>query len=186
MILTNDIHKGVVLKLDGQLFLVTEFQHVNPGKGGAFVRTKLKNLTTNLVLEKTFRSSEKFEDVQIERRKVQFLYDADGFFTFMDNETYEQYSLPEEEIGNAKDYLQENMTAELEIYDEKPINLNMPNFVEMEIVHTEPGLKGDSVSNTMKPAEIETGATVMVPLFVNIGDKIKIDTRNNSYVERVK
>lgn len=186
MILSQNIRKGLVLKIDNQLFSVSYAQHVNPGKGGAFVRTKLKNLSNGLVTEKTIRSGEKIENAEIEKRKMQYLYSADGQFHFMDNNNYEQYPMDEDDVGDASQYLTENMEVDMELYEGKPINLIMPNFVVLEVTFTEPGLKGDTVSNTTKPATLETGASVQVPLFVNQGEKIKVDTRSNTYIERVK
>ena len=185
MILVNEIHKGVVLKIEDELFLVVEFQHVNPGKGGAFVRTKLKNLATGAVIEKTFRSGDKVEDAEIDERKATFLYHDNQTYTFMDTENYEQYILSKEEVGESSQWLKENMEVKIELYNNKPISLIMPNFVELKVTHTEPGVKGDTVSGATKPAIVETGARVMVPLFVEQEDIIKVDTRTGEYIERV-
>lgn len=185
MILVNDIHKGVVLKLEGQLFLVVEFQHVNPGKGGAFVRTKLKNITTGAVVEKTFRSGDKLEDAEIDKRKTTYLYTDGETYTFMDTQNYEQYVLDAGIVGDAKDFLKENMEVDIELHEGRPITLILPNFVQLRVTETEPGVKGDTVSGATKPAIVETGARIMVPLFVNQGDLIKVDTRTGEYIERV-
>jgi elongation factor P len=185
MILVNDIHKGVVLKIENQLYLVAEFQHINPGKGGAFVRTKLKSLATNAVLEKTFRSGDKVEDADIDKRKTTYLYHDDDTFTFMDTHNFEQYTLPKDEVGDSSNYLLENMAVEIELYEGKPISLLLPNFVQLKVVETERGVKGDTVSGATKPAIVETGARIMVPLFVNQGDILKVDTRSGEYIERI-
>ena len=184
MIACSEVKKGVVLKIDNVLYTVIEFQRIQPGKGGAFVRMKLKNIMTGLNVEKSYRTEEKLEDVYIEGRKAQFLYHADNIYTFMDTNNYEQYTLSESDVGDAKQYLKEQMIIEMEFYEGKPIIIITPTFVQLAIAKTEPGMKGDTVSSTMKPATLETGATVLVPLFINIGDVIKVDTRDNSYVER--
>jgi len=185
MILVNDIHKGVVLKLEGQLHLVVEFQHVNPGKGGGFVRTKLKNIFTQGVTEKTFRSGDKLEDAEIEERKATYQYHDPDSYNFMDNENYEQYTLSADDVGESKNYLKENMIVTIELYENKPISLLLPNFVELKITQSDPGVRGDTVSGAMKPATMETGLVVQIPLFVSQGEVIKIDTRSGAYVERV-
>ena len=185
MISASDVKKGIVLKTDNTLYTVVNFQRVQPGKGGAFVKMKLKNLTTGFNIEKTYRVEEKLEDVRIENRKAQFLYKADNLYTFMDTENYEQYTLSESDIGDTKLYLKEQMQIEIEFYENKPIAVFTPIFVELAVTKTEPGMKGDTVSSTMKPATLQSGATILVPLFINIGDVIKVDTRDNSYVERL-
>lgn len=184
MIDTNSIHKGVVLKLEGNLWVVVEFQHVNPGKGGAFVRTKLKNVTTGQVMEKTFRSGDKVEDAEIDERKATFQY-SDDMFHFMDVHNFEQYALPEDVVGTDKQWLKENMEVNIEIYEGRPITLIMPNFVILKVTSSENWVKGDTVSGAMKPVTVETGATVTVPLFIKQDEMVKIDTRTGEYVERV-
>ena len=185
MATTNDLKNGLVLNLDNQLWQVLEFQHVKPGKGGAFVRTKLKNAHTGAVIDRTFRSGDKVEEVRLERREMQFLY-ADGeTYHFMDAETYEQSEITADTIGKAANLLKENETAFVLIALGKPISVDLPTFVSLQITHTEPGIKGDTATGAAKPATLETGAVVTVPLFVNQGDTLKIDTRTGEYVERL-
>ncbi len=186
MISANDLRKGTVIKLENELYSVTEHQHVKPGKGGAFVRTKLRLLKKNNIVEMTFRSEEKIEDAYLERRKVQYLYEDGDNIVIMDSETYEQEHIPKEVINDAMNYLKEGMDIEVELYEGQIINLYPPMFVELEITFTEPGLKGDTVGGATKPATVETGYTLQVPLFVNNNEKIKIDTRSGEYVERVR
>lgn len=185
MIDANDLRYGIVIKNENKLYLVIETQHVKPGKGPAYVKAKLKNFLEGNVIEKTFRSNEKIEDVYIERRNMQFLYKSGNEYTFMDNKTYEQITLTEEMIGDASKFLKEGMNVDIQFYNENPISVVLPTFVELKVVSTEPGVKGDTVSSPTKPATLETGVTVMVPLFINEGDIIKIDTRTNTYIERV-
>jgi elongation factor P len=184
MISTNDFKNGMAIEYDGELLEVIYFQHVKPGKGGAFVRTKLKNLLTGAIFEKTFRAGEKVEQAILETKKVQFLY-KDEHYIFMDTSTYEQYSLDEQQIGDKKYYLQENMELTVVFYKGKAISIELPTFIEAKVVKTEPGVKGDTVSSSFKPAEIETGAKVQVPLFIEIGDVIRVDTRTGEYITRV-
>jgi len=185
---TADFRNGMCIKYNNDLFSIVEFQHVKPGKGPAFVRTKLKSVTTGKVIENTFSSGAKVETARIERRPYQFLYNDDLGFHFMHKETFEQFSIQEDLITYPK-LLKESEEVEILFHDETetPLRVELPQFVEMEITYTEPGVKGDTTSTTaLKPATIETGAEVKVPLFINNGDKIKIDTRDCSYVERVK
>ena len=185
---TADFRNGMCIKYNNDLFTIVEFQHVKPGKGPAFVRTKLKSVTTGKVIENTFSSGAKVETARIERRPYQFLYNDDLGFHFMHTETFEQLTLQEDLIPYPK-LLKENQEVEVMFHDETetPLRCELPPFVEMDITYTEPGVKGDTTSTTaLKPATIETGAEVKVPLFVNNGDRIKIDTRDFSYVERVK
>ena len=174
------------MRLDGDIFTIVEFQHVKPGKGGGFVRTKLKNLDSGAVVERTFRSGDKVEAVRIEKREMQYLYseDEDQYY-FMDTETYEQTAIGKTLMGETTAFLLENATAFVLVTDDKPIGVELPNFVELTVTTTEPGVKGDTATNAVKPATLETGAVVSVPLFVNQGDKLKIDTRTGQYVERV-
>jgi len=162
-----------------------EFQHVKPGKGSAFVRTKLKNVQTGAVIDRTFRSGDKVEEVRLEKRQMQYLYAEGDIYHFMDAETYEQLGIPAGTVGEAAHFLKENETAYVLIALEKPIGVELPKFVELAVVHTEPGVKGDTATGAVKPATLETGAVVNVPLFVNQGDVLKIDTRTGDYVERV-
>lgn len=184
---TSDFRNGLIIKFKNDLYTITEFQHVKPGKGGAFVRTMLKNMRTGRVLDNTFRSGESVEIVRVERRKYQFLFREAMGMVLMDNETYEQLTVPQETFGDADKYLKEGDEVELLLDDnEKIITAEAPIFVVLEVVETEPGYKGDTATNTLKPATLETGAVVNVPLFVGIGEKIKVDTRTGDYVERVK
>lgn len=183
---TSDIKKGLKITMDGAPFVVVEFQFVKPGKGQAFTRTKLKNMITGAVLDKTFKSGEKLEKADLESREMQFLYRDGPMFVFMDNQNYEQIQLSEDDIGDNKFYLLDGMTVDILMYGEKPIDVTPPTFVELAITETEPGFKGDTSGNTTKPAIVETGLKVNVPLFVTMEDVLKIDTRTGEYVERVK
>jgi len=183
---TSDIKKGLKIVMDGQPYTVTEFQFVKPGKGQAFTRTKLKNLITGSVLEKTFKTGEKLEPADVEERQMQYLYPEGDAWVFMDTQTYDQMQLREEQLAETKDYLQDGMQVDVLLYQGRPIGVTPPIFVEMTVTETEPGFKGDTTSNVTKPAKTETGLTVNVPLFVNEGDVLKIDTRTGEYVERVK
>ena len=173
--------------MNNDIYSVVEFQHVKPGKGNAFVRTKIKSLRTGKVLDHTFSAGHKINSVRVERRKFQFLYKDDMGYHFMDNETYEQLSLQEEMIDNTG-MLKEGVEIEILFHAEKeiPLTAELPQFIVFEVTYTEPGVKGDTATNTLKPATIETGAEVRVPLFINIGEKIKVDTKSGTYVERAK
>lgn len=184
---TSDFRNGLIIKFKNDLYTITEFQHVKPGKGGAFVRTTLKNMKSGKVLDNTFRSGESVDVVRVERRKYQFLYRESAGFVIMDNETYEQLTIPEEQFGTGSKYMKEGMEVELLVDDEdKIVTVEIPLFVELEVTQTEPGFRGDTATNVMKPATLETGAEISVPLFINEGDVLKIDTRDDRYVERVK
>ncbi len=184
---TSDIRKGLCIEHNNDLWSIVEFQHVKPGKGAAFVRTKLKSLSHGRVVDHTFSAGHKIYPVRIERRKFQYLYNDDLGYHFMDNDTYEQTMMEEKLIENPK-LLTEGMQVDILFHAEKeiPLNLEMPQYVVLEVTYTEPGVKGDTATNTLKPATLETGAEVKVPLFVNVGDKVKVDTASSSYVERVK
>ena len=185
---TADFRNGMTIKYNNDFYTIVEFQHVKPGKGAAFVRTKLKSVTTGKVIENTFPSGAKVEEVRIERRAYQFLYNDDLGFHFMHTGTFEQITLPRELINNPK-LLKENQEVEILFHDEteSPIRCELPQFVELEVEYTEPGVKGDTTSTTaLKPAKLETGAEIKVPLFINTGENIKVDTRDSSYVERIK
>ncbi|MBS3769268.1 MAG: elongation factor P [Bacteroidales bacterium] len=185
---TADFRNGMVIKYNNDFYTIVEFQHVKPGKGAAFVRTKLKSVTTGKVLENTFSAGAKVETARIERRPYQFLYNDELGYHFMHTETFEQITLPEDHINNPR-LLKENQQVEILFHDESetPIRCELPQFVEMEVDYTEPGVKGDTTSTTaLKPATLETGAEIKVPLFINTGEKIKVDTRDSSYVERIK
>ena len=184
MISTSDFKNGMTIELDNQLYKILYFQHVKPGKGGAFVRTKLKDLNTGTIIDKTFRAGEKMEQAILETKRMQYLY-KDQHYNFMDTSTYEQIQLSENVLEDQKDYLLENMEIAVVFYKGKPISIELPITIETKVVKTDPGLKGDTVSSSFKPAVIETGAKVMVPLFINTGDVIKIDTRNGEYLTRV-
>ncbi len=183
---TSDFRNGLVLKMDGDLFTIVEFQHVKPGKGGAFVRTKLKNFKTGRVLERTFRSGEKVEDVRIERKDMQFLYNNGDEFIFMDNENYEQVPAGKDIIGDASKFMIDGMNVTLMFHNSAPIGVELPIFVQLVIEKTDPGVRGDTASGGSKPAILQTGAVIQVPLFLEEGEKVKVDTRSGEYVERVK
>ncbi|MFN8186754.1 MAG: elongation factor P [Gaiellales bacterium] len=182
---TAQFKNGMHIELDGQVWKIVEFQHVKPGKGGAFVRTKLKNAGTGSVVEKTFRAGEKMPRVHTETKTVQYLYDAGDEVVFMDAETFEQISLPHAEVEEELAFLQPSSSVMLLTLDGTPSGIELPTSVELAVAETEPGVKGDTVSNVTKPATLETGAVVQVPLFVNIGDRIKVDTRERRYISRV-
>jgi elongation factor P len=183
---TSDFRNGMSIELDGEIFTIVEFQHVKPGKGGAFVRTKLKNVKTGATIDKTFRAGEKMEQAILERKPMSYLYSSDGEHFFMDMETYDQVSLPGAVLGDGARYLKENTEVQMLMHKERIIGADVPFFMELEVTDTDPGIRGDTASGGSKPATLETGAVVNVPLFVNIGDRIKVDTRNNQYLERVK
>lgn len=187
MATTTDIKNGMCLDIDGQYYFVTEFLHVKPGKGPAFVRTKMKNVVTGRTLDRTFNSGIRIEEVRIERREYQYLYKDEMGFNFMNNEDYEQVSV-NKDIINGVDFLKEGMICEVVTHaaSETILYVDLPLQVALQVSYTEPGLKGDTATNATKPATLETGATVRVPLFINDGEIIKVDTRNGSYVERVK
>ena len=181
---TNDLKNGMALDLPEGLVNVVEFQHVKPGKGGAFVRTKLKNVRTGAVLDRTFRADEKVPLAVIDKREMQFLYREGTDYVFMDNESYDQLHVPAESVGNAVNYLKEGDSAVLPMYNSEIIGVDLPAAVELEIRETEPGIQGDRVSGARKPATLETGLVVQVPLFVEPGEKIKVDTRTGDYLAR--
>lgn len=183
---TSDFRTGLIIKFKNDLYTVVEFQHVKPGKGGAFVRSTLKNLKTGKVLDNTFRAGEGIEIVRVERRKYQYLYREGNFLVCMDNDTYEQINIPIEFFGDGVDYLKESEEVDILFNGEEIINVEIPIFVNLKVVETEPGFKGDTATGATKSAKLETGATVNVPLFINESDVLKIDTRVGGYVERVK
>ncbi|CAJ1499423.1 elongation factor P [[Mycobacterium] kokjensenii] len=182
---TADFKNGLVLVIDGQLWQITEFQHVKPGKGPAFVRTKLKNVVSGKVVDKTYNAGVKVETATVDRRDATYLYRDGNDFVFMDSEDYEQHPLPEALVGDAANYLLESMLVQIAFHNGVPLYLEMPVSVELEVTHTEPGLQGDRSSAGTKPATVETGAQINVPLFINTGDRLKIDTRDGSYLGRV-
>src|SRR5262245_54939177 len=181
---TNNFRNGMHIALDGQNWRIVEFQHVKPGKGGAFVRTKLKAIDSGAVVDKTFRAGEKFPRVHTEVKNVQYLYDDGSDAHFMDQETYDQFTLPRGSVAEALDYLQPSSTVQMLTVDGDLAGVQMPASVELAVTDTEPGVKGDTVSNVTKPATLETGAVVQVPLFVNVGDRIKVDPREARYISR--
>lgn len=183
---TSDIRKGLKIQIDGTPFAVVDFQFVKPGKGVAFTRTKLRNMMTGAVIERTYRSGEKLEPANLEERQMQFLYVEGNMYVFMDTTTYDQIQLNEEQLGDNRYYLKDGIMVDVLLFDQNAIGVTPPNFVELEVISTEPGFKGDTSSGGTKPAKLETGLEVNVPLFVNQGEILKIDTRTASYTERVK
>jgi elongation factor P len=182
---TSDFKNGLVLNIEGQLWNIIEFQHVKPGKGPAFVRTKLKNVLSGKVVDKTFNAGVKVEVATVDRRDMTYLYHDGSDYVFMDGDTYDQHSISEATIGDSARFLLENMTAQVAIHDGAPLYVELPVTVELEVKHTDPGLQGDRSTGGTKPATLETGAEVQVPLFINTGDKLKIDSRDGNYLGRV-
>lgn len=183
---TAEFRNGLKLEIDGEPYVIVEFQHVKPGKGGAFVRTKIKSLRTGNVIDRTYRSGEKVDVPELEEKTMQYLYAADKDRIFMDTSSYEQMSMSEQQLGDSINYLKENMEIKVLYYKGQPINIDVPMFVELAIAKTEPGVRGDTASGGSKPATLETGAAVKVPFYLNEGDVIKIDTRTGTFIERVK
>ena len=185
MISSNDFRNGVTIVIEGQLWTVIEFLHVKPGKGSAFVRTRLKNVKSGATVERTFRAGEKLERATVDNRDMQMLYNDDEGFHFMDVETFENTTLQRDLIGDPADFLKDGMRVQVQFHDGTPIGIDLPAHVELKVEETDPGFKGDTATGTTKPAKLETGSTVQVPLFVNPGDMIKIDTRDRRYIGRV-
>ena len=185
MATTNDLKNGLVLNIDGQLWTVVEFQHVKPGKGGAFVRTKLKNILSGKVVDRTFNAGVKVETANVDKRAMQYLYRDGGDWVFMDSSTFDQVAVPDETVGEVSNYLLENQEAVVATHDGQPLYVELPASVELVITYTEPGLQGDRSTGGTKPATLETGATIAVPLFIEAGTKVKVDTRDGSYLGRV-
>jgi elongation factor P len=183
---TSDFKNGLSFILDNDIFQIIEFQHVKPGKGPAFVRTKLRNLRTGATIDKTFRAGEKMEQAILERKKMTFLYHQDNEYIFMDPDSYDQVAVPTAVLGPTVKYLKDNTEVEVSRHNDRVIAAELPMSMEFEVAQTDPGLKGDTASGGSKPATLETGAVVNVPLFINIGDKIRVDTRTDSYLERVR
>jgi elongation factor P len=181
---TNQFRNGMHIELDGSVWRIVEFQHVKPGKGGAFVRTKVKSLDSGSVVDRTFRAGEKFPRVHTEVKNVQYLYDSGDEVVFMDEETFEQFGLPRSSVEDELAFLQPSSTVQMLTVDGRPGGIQMPSSVELAVAETEPGVKGDTVSNVTKPATLETGAVVNVPLFVNVGDRIKVDPKEKRYISR--
>ena len=182
---TSDFRNGLIMRMEGRLYAIVEFQHVKPGKGGAFVRTKLKKIPEGAVIDKTFRAGEKIDTVRVERHTYQYLYRNDDLYYVMDLETYNQFPLAKELLEDLLPYLKESMEISVLLDGETPIAAELPTFVELEVTETEPGLRGDTAQGGSKPAKLETGATVTVPLFIELGDVLKVDTRTGKYIERV-
>jgi len=185
LISTNDFQTGLTIELDGDLYKIVNYDHVKPGKGGAFVQTELKNLDTGSTITKRFRSGEKVNKAYIETKPYQFLYRSGDNYVFMDNETYEQINLSQDRLGQATEYLKENQEIELELYEEEVIGVNIPDTVELAVADAPPAIRGNTVSGGSKVVTLETGAEVKVPLFIEAGDILKIDTRSGEYIERV-
>ena len=185
MATTNDLKNGIVLKIDGQLWTVIEFQHVKPGKGGAFVRTKLKNVLSGKVVDKTFNAGLKVETANVDKRDMQYLYKEGSDFVFMDTDTYDQIHLSEAVVGDAAQYMLENQDAVVALHDGNPLYIELPVTVELVVQYTEPGLQGDRSTGGTKPATLETGAEIQVPLFITTGERVKVDTRDGSYLGRI-
>lgn len=186
MISTNDFRTGVVVQLDGDLYAVVQSAHVKRGRGSAYVRAKVRNLKTGAITERTFNAGERVPLVYLERKMMQYLYHQGGQYIVMDNETYEQLSLSGNLLGDAVNYLRDNTAVTVVFYEDRPIAVELPNAVELAVVETSPSLRGDTVSGSSKPARLETGLSVQVPFFVNVGDRVRIDTRTGEYLERVK
>ena len=182
---TAQFRKNLKIEIDGEPFTIVDFQHVKPGKGGAFVRTKVKSLLTGRVLDITFRSGEKVDVPDLEEKKMQYLYQDVNGYCFMDTETFEQMTLSADQIGDALGYLKENVEVEVLFHNGSPIGIELPMFMELEVVETDPGLKGNTASGGSKPAKLETGVTIQVPLFISVGEVVKVDTRTGEYIERV-
>jgi len=183
---TSQFRNGLKIELEGEPFVIVEFQHIKPGKGGAFVRTKLKSLKSGSVLQKTFTAGDRVDTPNLEEREMQYLYRSDDGYCFMDTSSFEQLFLTEAQVGEARSFLQENVTATVLFHNDAAVGVTLPIFVQIPIVQTEPGVRGDTASGGTKPAKLATGAVVQVPFFLDVGDVIKVDTRTGEYVERVK
>lgn len=185
MVSAGDFKKGVTLMINNEIYLILDFQHVKPGKGAAFVRAKIKNVKSGAIKEDTFNPSDKFPKAHIETKEMQYLYNDGELYYFMDTETYDQIPLNFEQVAEAMKFIRENDMASMRFHEGKPFEVSPPNFVELEVTETEPGMKGDTATGATKQATVETGTVVLVPLFINIGDKLKIDTRTGEYLSRV-
>jgi elongation factor P len=181
----NQFKRGMKILVDGEPYSVVEYLHIKMGRGGANVRTKMKSLLTGNVIERTFKSDEKLSQPDFEEKQMQYLYNDGENYYFMDNETYEQIQLSADDVGDAALFMPENITVNILVFNQKPVGIQLPNFVELEVVETDPGLKGDTVSGGTKPAKLSTGGVINVPLFINEGDVLKIDTRDGTYIERI-
>jgi elongation factor P len=183
---TSDFKRGLKIELDGAPYVIVDFQHVKPGKGGAFIRTKLKNLLTGRVLDQTFRSGERVKRPDLMEREMQYLYREGDRFCLMDNENYEQIMLTEEQVGEVRLYLTDNLDVKVLFFNQQPVAVEVPTFVELEVTQTEPGVRGDTATGGTKPATMVSGVTIQVPLFINEGDRVRVDTRTGAYIERLK
>ena len=184
MIAAGDLRSGVKVELDGTPYVVTDYQWVKPGKGGAFMRTKLKNMKTGAISDRTFRTDEKLSKAEVEDRKVQFLYQDGDVYHFMDTQSFDQFTMGEKELGGATGFLKDGMVISVLFYRDEPVDVVLPTFVELRVVETDPGFRGDTASGGSKPATLETNAVIQVPLFINVGDLLRVDTRSGTYVER--
>jgi len=184
VILAGDLRPGMKIEVDGVPFMVTDYHWVKPGKGGAFNRTKLKNMRSGAIAERTFRTEEKLLPAELEEKRVQFLYQSGDEFHFMDTETYEQFFLSEDQLGDARRYLKEEMVVTIVYHRGSPLAVEVATFVELTVAETEPGVRGDTASGGSKPATLETGTVIQVPLFINVGDRLRVDTRTGTYIER--
>ena len=183
---TTDFRKGLKIEIDGEPYVIVDFQHVKPGKGGAFVRTRLKSLVSGNVVDQTFRSGDRVDKPDLEEREMQFLYEAGGEFHFMDTQTFEQLFLTADQLGESKDYLKENLVLKALFHNKRSIGIEVPMFVELKVVQADPGVRGDTATGATKPVTLESGAVIQVPLFVEEGDTVRIDTRTRGYITRVK
>ena len=183
---TTDFRKGLKIEIAGEPYVIVDFQHVKPGKGGAFVRTRLKSLVTGNVIDQTFRSGDRVDKPDLEEREMQFLYETGGEYHLMDTQTFEQLFLTADQMGESKDFLKENLVIKALFHNKRPLGIEVPMFVELKVVQSEPGVKGDTASGSTKPATLESGAVIQVPLFVEEGDMIRVDTRTHEYITRVK
>jgi elongation factor P len=183
---TTDFRKGLKVEINGEPYVIVDFQHVKPGKGGAFVRTRLKSLVSGNVIDQTFRSGDRVDKPDLEEREMQFLYEAGGEFHFMDTQTFEQLFLTADQLGESKDYLKENLVLKALFHNRRPIGIEVPMFVELKVVQADPGVRGDTATGATKPVTLESGAVIQVPLFVEEGDTVRIDTRTRGYITRVK
>ena len=183
---TTEFRNGLKIEIDGEPYIIVEFQHVKPGKGGAFVRTKMKSLKSGNVIDRTFRAGEKVDVPELEEKTMQYLYAADKDRVLMDTSSYEQISMSEKQLGDSVNYLKENMEIKVLYFKGQPINIDIPMFVELKIARTDPGVRGDTASGGSKPATLETGAVIKVPFYLNEGDVVKVDTRSGIFIERVK
>lgn len=184
MVSTNEFKTGLTVNIDNDPWQVVDFQHVKPGKGAAFVRAKMRNLATGAVVERTFNAGERLQNATIDRRQMQYLYEGDGNYVFMDNETYEQSELTKEQLGNSINFLKENMDVKVISFEGRILGVELPNTVELVVVKTDPGIRGDTATGGSKPATMDTGYVVKVPLFINEGDHLLIDTRSGDYIQR--